>query len=346
MSADPRTIRLRRVNLAEAQRCSRLFADLDYTQEPGYALEAAARVGARAEFVVVEDGRDALGFASLRIKPIPLFGGGLAYLHGGPATRRVGATNLDAISQACLSAIARHCTSRKWTLRISAPVEHGASGAFDACYRDLRFKRSTGGGRTIVLDLSPPLEELRAALAGKWRTDLRRGERGDLRVVRSAASADIARLQPMLEGLAAKKHFGLVQDAEFFARAARHALPDEPPPFVAHLAYSGDALVGGQIGAFTGDTAVYLLGAVDAAGREARAAFVLQWAVIEYARERGLTRYDLGGIDPHANPDVHRFKARMGGQAIDRPAVWEKPAGMIAPRVITAVEALRNLRSR
>ena len=345
MSANPGTIRLRTVNLAEAQRCSRLFADLDYTQEPGYALEAAARVGTCAEFVVVEDTGEAVGFASVRIKPIPLLGGGLAYLHGGPATRRTDENFSSAVWEACLGEIARHYARRKLTVRVSAPVEQGASGGLDADYRDLGFKRSANGGRTIALDLSPSLDELRASLAGKWRTDLRRGERGDLRVVRSSAPEDIAQLQPMLADLAAQKRFGLAQDAEFYARAARHAVPDEPPPFVAHLAYAGDRLVGGHIGAFTGDTAVYLLGAVDPVGREERAAFLLQWAVIEHARERGLKRYDLGGIDPDANPDVYRFKGRMGGQEVERPAVWEKPAGVIAPRGIGVVEALRGLRA-
>ena len=340
------TIRLRTVNLAEAQRCSRIFADLEYTQEPGYALEAAARVGARAEFLVVESGNEPIGFASMRTKPIPVLGGGLAYLHGGPAVRPSSGDFSLATWRACLASIARHYMGRKLTLRISAPVERADNSDLDGVYGDLGFKRSAAGGRTIVLGLSPSLEELRASFAGKWRTDLRRGERGDLRIVRSSDPADIARLQPMLAELARQKDFELAQDAEFFARAAARATPDAPPPFVAHLAYHGEALVGGHIGAFTGDTALYLLGAANAGGREARAAFVLQWAVIAYARERGLKRYDLGGIDPAANPDVYRFKARMSGREIERPAMWDKPAGMIAPRIIAAAEAIRALRSR
>ena len=93
------------------------------------------------------------------------------------------------------------------------------------------------------------------------------------------------------------------------------------------------------------DLSIALLLTLDRLSPLERAAFLLQWAVIEHARERGLKRYDLGGIDPDANPDVYRFKGRMGGQEVERPAVWEKPAGLIAPRVIGVVEALRGLRA-
>jgi len=345
VTASLSTIRLRTVNLAEAQRGSSLLADLAYTQEPGYALEAAARVGARAEFALFEQAGAPVGFAALRIKPIPLLGGGLAYLHGGPATRLAGQAFSSDLWADCLARLAEHCAARKLTLRVASPLAGADDAALAARYREFGFvPNGVDGGRTIVLDLARPLDDIRAGLVGKWRTDLRRGEQGDLRIVRSAEPQRIARLQPLLGALAARKGFAMAQDAAFFARAAGHAAPGHEP-FVAHLAYRGEDLVGGHIGGLTGDTAVYLLGATGAAGREARAAFRLQWAVIEYAKERGLARYDLGGIDPQANPDVHRFKARMGGLETARAATWEKPTGRIAPRVIAAAEALRRLRA-
>jgi lipid II:glycine glycyltransferase (peptidoglycan interpeptide bridge formation enzyme) len=47
---------------------------------------------------------------------------------------------------------------------------------------------------------------------------------------------------------------------------------------------------------------------------KAKGAYLLQWRMIEWAKGRDATRYDLGGINPESNPGVHHFKAGMGGK--------------------------------
>jgi lipid II:glycine glycyltransferase (peptidoglycan interpeptide bridge formation enzyme) len=89
------------------------------------------------------------------------------------------------------------------------------------------------------------------------------------------------------------------------------------------LARLGDKAVAGHIGAYHGDTAVYLLGAANEAGLKSNASYLLQWRVIEYAKERGCNWYDLGGIDPEGNPDVYRFKMRIGGIDVCAPGPYE-----------------------
>ncbi len=345
MSASSKAISVRPVNAPTARATADRFLDLTYTQEPGYALAAAARVGARCELFALEtdaSGADPVGYAAVRVKTIPVVGGGLAYLDGGPATHLRGEPLDPACWEMAVAALAAHYTQRRLPLRLRA-TGTADPGESETVLRRLGFVPARQPpGQTIVLDLTPSLDELRAALTGKWRTDLRRGEKANLRVVTSAEPADIARLQPLLSGLAARKGFGLNQDAEFFAAAAQGSPAGARVPFVAHLAFVGDELVAGHIGAFCGDTAVYLLGATGEQGRALRAAFVLQWAVIAYARASGMVRYDLGGIDAKANPDVYRLKARMGGAEVARPRWWEKrPAGILAV-AIDAAEAIRN----
>ena len=72
-----------------------------------------------------------------------------------------------------------------------------------------------------------------------------------------------------------------------------------------------------------GDTAVYLLGAAGAKGRDLLASYLLQWAVIEYAKRKGNRFYDLGGIDQKGNPDVYRFKKRFNGRYVAEPGPYE-----------------------
>jgi peptidoglycan pentaglycine glycine transferase (the first glycine) len=62
---------------------------------------------------------------------------------------------------------------------------------------------------------------------------------------------------------------------------------------------------------------VHLIGAgMNRDMRQERVGEACQWGVIEWAIERGCTRYDLEGIDPAKNPSVYEFKKRLGGDEI------------------------------
>jgi hypothetical protein len=111
----------RTVALDEALILARRFSDLRYTQQPGYALEAARAVGARAEFLSIEQDGEAIGFAGVRLKTLPLIGGGLAYLHRGPAATVSG--DFDPTRwAACLEAVVRHYRRSGYLLRLSSPL--------------------------------------------------------------------------------------------------------------------------------------------------------------------------------------------------------------------------------
>jgi len=62
-----------------------------------------------------------------------------------------------------------------------------------------------------------------------------------------------------------------------------------------------------------GDTGIYLLGATSDAGLNAKGAYLLQWNMIQWLKENGIRWYDLGGIDPDANPGVFHFKKGFSG---------------------------------
>ena len=61
-------------------------------------------------------------------------------------------------------------------------------------------------------------------------------------------------------------------------------------------------------------------------GRRAKASYLLQWRVIQAAREKGFQWYDLGGIDPEKDPGVHHFKQGLRGRDIRAPGPLECPA--------------------
>ena len=313
--------------------------DAQFHQRGAYAEMAAAAAGAKVEFAQLGDA----AFAAVRVKRIPGTGTGIAYVHRGPCT---GAFDAGRWAEAVDHLVSHYVQKMGLVLRLSPPAYDGLAGeALDGVLRARGFSHGkTPPYRSILIDLSPPLETLRKNLAGKWRTDLARGERSAVRIERSDAPEDILRLSALLDTLAEHKGFSVAQGPDFFAEVARRAGAGER--IAIHLAWHEERLVGGHIGAFSGDTAVYLLGANNAEGRDVRASFLLQWAVLTHAKESGMHYYDLGGIDADENPDVFRFKSRMGGREIAVPAGYElAPSGIAAALVNGAERAVKLLRT-
>lgn len=243
-----------------------------------------------------------------------------------------------------IDAIATYLARRmKLTLRVNPPIDEAKA------WRDTKFDGfrliEASSYRTLIIDLRQDEEALRASLNGKWRTDLRRGERGPVQITSSRDPEDFRRFQPLLAELGEKKSFSAPQDAHFFAHVAQRATG--PEDVTIHLAWCEDRLVGGHIGAYSGDLAVYVLGAANDEGRKNRAAFLLQMAAIRYAKARSMSAYDLGGIDEIANPDVYRFKNRMGGELYVGPPMLERRAGWpFGPLTALAETAHRAIKGR
>lgn len=302
-----------------------------WRQYPAYSTVAAHAAGAESHFLLVRHGDNPVALANLRVKRIPVIRTGLALIAQGPVMLQPG----DEIFADVMAALRRHVVEGLGlTLRVNPPV--APQGPLIRSYGD--GFRALPGSRyeTFLIDLEPSLDALRKRLNGKWRTDLNRGERSDVAITRSSLETDFAAFQPLLEELATDKGFKVPQDAAFFAKVAARA--QDPESIVIHLARHGDRVIAGHVGAYSGNTAVYLIGATSEEGRERRASFVLQWAAIEFAKQRGMAWYDLGGADEQANPSVYRFKQRMGGEHYVGPSMVEARPGWPRGQIVSLAE--------
>ena len=96
----------------------RRFRDHSYRQCWAYGAALAARRGAVSEHVAIECGDELVGLADVRVKKLPLVGGGLAYVSGGPLVGRRPCERLER----CLEALMRHYVDRRGlTLRRLSP---------------------------------------------------------------------------------------------------------------------------------------------------------------------------------------------------------------------------------
>ncbi|MHA7820213.1 MAG: lipid II:glycine glycyltransferase FemX [Erythrobacter sp.] len=309
-----------------------------WRQMPAYSKVAASDQGAESRYLQVVSENQRVALANVRVKRMPVLSVGVAMIAQGPVMLAEEGVDRAAVC----TELARHVGGTMGlTLRINPPLQVG----IDPAPLQSPFASIPGSQyETFAIDLAPDLDQLRKTLNGKWRTDLRRGERSGVTITRSSAEEDFLAFQPLLEQLAAGKGFDVPQDARFFAEVAQ--LAQEPERIVIHLAHHEGRVIGGHVGAFSGDTAVYLIGATNDEGRDLRASFLLQWAVIEHAKSLGLRWYDLGGADEVGNPYVFRFKKRMGGHhhigppMIEAAAPW--PRGAIARLAETVYKRIRR----
>ena len=100
--------------------------------------------------------------------------------------------------------------------------------------------------------------------------------------------------------------------------------------------------VAGIVCSGMGKSGIYLLGATSDNGLKAKGAYLLQWAMIKWLRENGYWYYDLGGIDPVANPGVYHFKSGLSGQEVCRLAAIEACGNPLSWLGVRILDRLRH----
>jgi hypothetical protein len=316
------------------------FADLGFEQGAAYAGAAARRIGGRVQSCLLTDGDRPVAAAAVRVRTVPGLGRGIAWIAAGPLLRPGGAPAPEGARLAAILAALRaeFCGRQGHVLRLRLSASAGLPPAAVAAAAGAAGFAPTARAplyRTALLPLDRDADTLMAGLHGKWRTDLRFAQKSGLTVEHGSGDALAARFMAL---------YAPVQRAKGFD-------PDIPPGF--HFPLDGpdyrvETLIAtkdgtdlaGIVTGTCGATSTYLFGATADAGRPVRAGYLLQWEALARARAAGCRWYDLGGLDPVANPDVARFKDRMGGlPALAEP--WEaRPPGP-AGRLVPALEALR-----
>jgi len=324
------------------------FRDHNYRHLWAFGCAAAARLGAQSEHIAIREHERLLALANVRTRRIPMIGGGLAYISGGPLVQRNERGDTEAL-RLCLEALQREFVQRRGcVLRVAPPL-----GADD--WNTLVSEQFTAAGfgraerarvyRTIVVDISDSPERIRQRLQQKWRNCLNAAERNAINVHCGEGAELLVTFRGLFDELTARKGFDVELDAAFYARVQEHLEPNER--FTVLIARVAGAPAAGMLVSLHGDTAVYLLGASNERGHQSKAAYLLQWRSILAAKERGCTRYDLGGIDPVGNPGVYHFKCGLGGADITAPGPFEcAPSGLRRLVTLGGERLYRRLRQR
>lgn len=290
------------------------FADANIYQSWPYGAE---RWGARnlSHLAMTQDG-EVVAMAQVRIiRPTP-FRLGLAYLRWGPLFHRKGQEpDIDILARMARALREEYVGRRGLVLEIvpNAFADSPRATLFQSAFCGFEPEQGTSVNtyRTLVLDLAPAIEQLRGNLDKKWRNQLVRSEKNGLKVIVGTGAEEYGRFCRMYREMQKRKAFGSTVDVEEFGRI-QQSLPERLRMQTLLCEQDGVA-VAGLIASAMGDSAIYLLGATSDQGLTAKGGYLLQWTLIEWLKKKGIRWYDLGGIDPEANPGVYHFKKGLSG---------------------------------
>lgn len=302
------------VNESEWSELMGLFADANIYQTWQYG---AVRWGLKSlSHLVVKRGGLVLGMAQLRIiRPVNL-GFGVAYLRWGPLCQLNGRDPDGDVTGALAAALREeYAVKRGLYLEVHANAFAGSSRGEMMRSAFSQFDCSSGIGpgkyRTLLVDLSPSLEQLRRSLDKKWRNQLSAAERNGLEVVEGDDAEQYRDFCGLYAEMWSRKRFPTNVSVEEFGRI-QDRLPKNQRMKVLICKREGQAIAG-LVGSVMGDTAIYVLGATNEAGMRLKGAYLLQWFLIQSLKNTGVRYYDLGGINPDNNPGVYHFKKGLSG---------------------------------
>ena len=87
-----------------------------------------------------------------------------------------------------------------------------------------------------------------------------------------------------------------------------------------------------------GDTAVALLVAGNEKGYSCWSSYLAWWKALTTSNDRGMKKFDFGGIDIENNPNVYRFKAGMGGREKNHIGVFEAYTNPVVKNLFRVAE--------
>jgi lipid II:glycine glycyltransferase (peptidoglycan interpeptide bridge formation enzyme) len=269
---------------------------------------------ANLSHLVLRRGGEVIALAQLRIiRPTRLPNLGIAYLRWGPLWHRRGTAVDPAVVKAAARALHdEYVKKRRLFLRVlpNALVDTERGRLFESAFHGFE-RESAHQSRTIMLDLAPPLEEIRKRLDQKWRNQLNRAEKNALHVREGDGPADFRAMIGVFEQMWARKQFKQTSDIHEFARMQEELPPNQKMKVL--ICEQNGIPVAGAVGTAFGNLGIYLFGATTDAGMSSKGSYLLQWKMVQWLKEKGFRYYDLNGINPESNPGVYHFKKGFSG---------------------------------
>ncbi len=289
------------------------FDDANIYQTWAYGL---VRSGQRnISHLVLKRLGQVVAMAQSRIARAPVIGVGIAYVMWGPLSRLNEKHSNPTVFRQVIRALRNeYAKNRGLMVRVYPVLFEEEHGWVLPILEEEGFVRANDEGRTrtILMDLTPSLDELHERLRPHWRRELKASAKQDIEITEGQEDGLFERFIEMYKEMVARKKFQEPNDIREFQEMQRR-LPNEYKMKLM-LCHSDDGDCAGLICSAIGSTAVYLFGATTTIGLKRKGSYLLQWRLIQRLKESHVTQYDLNGINPEANAGTYKFKGDLAGE--------------------------------
>jgi lipid II:glycine glycyltransferase (peptidoglycan interpeptide bridge formation enzyme) len=282
-----------------------------------------SRPRVKLEHFALTRGTDVVAVAQVQLVRVPLLGRSIAYILWGPLCQP-GADPADpeVLGQALRRLRWEYVERRGISLRIRPQFADEERVGGVALFRGAGYRQRERAerGRTMLVDLRPPLADLRRGLDQKWRNCLNKAEKSPVELIEGEGDEAFALFVDLYREMVARKRFAEAGSVASF-RAMQHALPTSHRLRVIVARVEGQPSAGAICSAI-GARGIYLFGATSEAGLRNKASYVVQWRILGWLKEMGCTEYDLHGVNRERNPGVYAFKAGLSGRNGREVEMW------------------------
>ena len=289
------------------------FRDANLYQAWSYDMVRFGQKG--VSHMVLKKKDEVVAAAQARIVRLPGLRTGIAYIRWGPMWRLRGEPEDPEIFCQAVRALRNEFSYRRgYVLRLyplafrqsDEELERMLEGEGYRVYDEQRRDR------TLIIDLAPSLQEIRASLDQKWRNGLNRAEKNGLELTFGEEEGLFDEITGIYEQMVERK--GLLELSDInHLRKVQSVLPQGMRLKIVLCHQEGQLCAGGIFSA-VGETAVYLVGATSDIGLKTNGSYMVQWTFLKWLKENGFRHYDLNGINPAVNPGTYRFKRGLAGK--------------------------------
>ena len=177
------------------------------------------------------------------------------------------------------------------------------------------WRRVLTGMSTVMLDLTPSVDSLRAQLDKRWRHRLVGGEASEMTIHRVGTNPSQFRwvLETEMQQRRKKGLEGLPM--EFFEHYVA-SRAQTAKTILTLRADMGRDRIAAMMFLIHGEAAIYHVGWTTDKGRDLHVHNLLLWKAIEELKSRGIRKLDLGGVNTIRSAGIARFKMSTGGEVI------------------------------
>ena len=338
----PISVQVDRITAAEWSGLLRDFDDASIYQS--WAYGAVHWGEQQLSHIVLQRNSCMVAMAQVRLVQLPLIRKGIAYIRWGPLCRLHGAAFDPEVLRQVIHAIKQEYVERRGLLlRMLPPVftNDPFAPAYASICSALGITRdpNTRVDRTMRVDLTLSLADLRRGLHQRWRNYLKSAEKNGFTVTQGTGVEFYDQFLAAYREMMARKRFDTTVDVEEFRR-----IQLELPEALRMQIFLGEkegTLFNALVVAAAGDTGIYLLAATSNEGLNAKGAYLLQWQAIQWLKAGGCRWYDLGGINPDGNPGVFQFKNGLGGHDVFQAGVFEMSGSWVSTAGVRSGEKLQ-----